>query len=570
MYTIGCLTAILSAVTPMDQRECSFDIWDWTAPCQDPALFERWVNDLAGMGFNRVEISVPWKALEPTPGQYDLSWLQQRLEVCAKAGVGMRLRINSYYGGATPDWYDGDTWLDYDGNPAPQSPPAITDERFWAHYGPMCTAIAGACQGKDVFFNAFIGIHAELKWSEWWSYDSSTLALWRKVIAEPRPDWLRSVADDAPLPERPSPPGPTGGLPDTSIESRAFIAFREWCWREAVRRFNEAIHAGDPAGRISAPLGESFRKESAAMSNLDYWGLSRGASQVVHSYDFFWHVKDGSWCAAAAVDAFRGITSLPVAFEFDGQEATFGMGHNHASLLALGRQAAAAGAGFKVANYSYHETLPSEYPLLHDLLKAFRSASDAAPLAPDPTENRANTVLLFCSKWANYLYREPTQWVHEAQFGVYKLFRDLDIPVRIICEDNLAEGLSGYRLLYCAFSPRELLPAELLERLDTLTLPRIVDVDRIPPLRGEHVPLRAEGLANVDVTHETCPVAPLDLTGRPGAETSALKAGDLPLAIRSSGQATLGYPIGLLYLRGDSPNEQQGMMVWAMGAAGSA
>lgn len=79
--------------------------------------------------------------------------------------------------------------------------------------------------------------------------------------------------------------------------------------RAAFRKGHQTRRPGRP---ISAPLGESYRRQSASMANLDYWGLTRAAAQVVHSYDFFWHAKDPAWMAAASVDAFQGITGLPV------------------------------------------------------------------------------------------------------------------------------------------------------------------------------------------------------------------------------------------------------------------
>ncbi|OQB28980.1 MAG: hypothetical protein BWY09_03122 [Candidatus Hydrogenedentes bacterium ADurb.Bin179] len=134
---------------PTPEPELSFDIWDWTAPAQNPDVFRVWIEDLAGLGFTRIELSVPWRVLEPDPGRYDLRWLEERLETCEEADLGIRLRINSYYGGATPDWYAGDRWLDAQGNSVPQGPPSIMDERFWDHYGPLCEKNRRAGQGPE-------------------------------------------------------------------------------------------------------------------------------------------------------------------------------------------------------------------------------------------------------------------------------------------------------------------------------------------------------------------------------------------------------------------------------------
>ncbi len=567
MSALTCLTTLAFLATPGAARpELSFDIWDWTDPCKDLAEFERWVQDLTELGFNRIEISVPWRVVEPQPGTYALSWVDDRLAICKKARVGMRMRINSYYAGATPDWYDGDFWVAAENEPPAQPIPSITDERFWARFSPLCTAIAEQCKGEDVYFSPFIGVHAELKWSEWWSYDPSTLDLWRETIALPRPEWLQAIVkDDIPLPEAPPVPQPTHGLPDTDPANRAWIAFRQQCWRDAVARFVRAIHQGDPDARCSAPLGESYRSGSAIMSNLDYWGLTRGMDQIVHSYDFFWHLHDPSWMAAASVAAFRGITSLPVVYEFDAYGSTFGWGYSYAQLMGLGRQARRMGAGLKVANYSYNDKLPSEFAFLHDVARLFLSDLPAAPIVPDHSSRRSETALLFVSKWANYCYREATEWLHEAQFGAYKLLTDLGIPVRVICEDNLSEDLTGYRLLYQSFSPAELMPEEAVERLEALDLPKIADVPTIPPLHREAEPLETKGLAEVAVTSPGCPAAPVDLSKLGAAYQYEMHCGGASLAAHKPGSVIIGYPIGFLYLHDAAgASAHQGIMTWAV------
>ena len=47
---------------------------------------------------------------------------------------------------------------------------------------------------RTVYLSPFIGVHAELKWSDWWSYDPSTLKLWRKTIHQ-RPYMVADVGD---------------------------------------------------------------------------------------------------------------------------------------------------------------------------------------------------------------------------------------------------------------------------------------------------------------------------------------------------------------------------------------
>jgi hypothetical protein len=542
------LMSICFAVTSQalaQQREYSFDIWDWTAPSQDLATFRKWAADLKTIGVTRIELSAPWNQVEPKPGEYDLSFIEKRVAIAKEFGLGTRIRINSFWAGAMPAWSDADTWVDSEGKPAAgMKIPSISDERFWKHYAPMCTAIAKRFHGEDIYYNSFIGMHAELKYGDWWTYDASSLKAWREAIhAIPRPKWLSRVVADAELPDVPPVPKPTHGLPDNSAVSKAFIAFREQTWRDACRRFDEAIHAGDPDARISAPLGESYRRESAAFSNLDYWGMTRGAKQVVHSYDFFWHQKQDPWYAAAAVASFRGITQLPVVFEFDGPALQETFHYTVESEDAIADAAIGQGAGIKVANYSYSQELPSSYQVLRDFGAKLKHAKpQAAEAAPK------DTVLLFVSKWANYCYREPkSEWLHDAQFGAWKMLRDGGGHVRFICEDNLAEDLSGYKALYVALSPPELMPQEDQDRLTKLcaTLPSIIEVDAIPPLAKENAATARARDLTFATTADGLPIAP---------------ANEL-LQVQGK-RVTVGYPLAYVWLHGDRA-AQQAVLDWA-------
>jgi hypothetical protein len=474
----GLLVAfvLLASSAVASAREFSIDLWDWTQSCRDLPTFKTWAADMKKVGVTRVEISAPWNLLEPEPGKYDLSFIADRLAVVKSHGMGLRVRLNSFFY-AVPAWLKADMWRDAKGNPpgATPQPVSIADERFWSHWTPLLTAIGQRFKGEDILYSPFIGVHAELKYGDWWTYDPASLALWRKTI-DSRPEWLIDVVGDAPLPNVPPVPQDTNGTPDNTPASKAFIAFREHVWREAMRRCGDALRAGDPNAKTSAPLGESYRRESAKMSNLDYFGLSRGASQVVHSYDFFWHPKDDAWMAAASVAAFQGITQLPVQFEFDGPALTENLGYTESQLLELTDATIAEGAGIKLANFSYGTKLPSEWSLVHKYGQRVASAK------PQAAEAREKTVLLFISKWANYCYREKSEWLHDAQFGAWRMLTSLGVPVRFICEDNLTEDLSGYRGVYVAFSPPELLPASSRPKLDALTkrLPSIIELSAAP------------------------------------------------------------------------------------------
>lgn len=539
------LAAGLTAAPAADLPETSFTIWDWTRPCADLAIFETWAADLKALGFDCIEISAPWRLLEPEPGRHDFSFIAERLAVCKRLGLALRVRMNSAYPAGPPPWYDGDCWQDASGARVLMGLPSICDERFWNRFAPCCTAAAAQFKGEGILFSPFIGVHAELKWADWWSFDPATRAFWRRSIAAPRSDWLRAVTpDDAVLPETPPIPPDTAGLPDTDPVHRAVIAFREAAWCEALGRFTAAIRAGDPDARISVPLGESYRRQSALMSNLDYFGLSRGAQQVVHSFDFFWHAHDPEWMAGASVAAFRGITGLPAVFELDGPNLLTDHGYTPEHLLELGRAARDAGAGLNVANWSYTDMLPSQHEVIRDFAELWKEPNPAS--APLPTD----AVLLFCSKWAAYSFRESTEWLHDAQFGTYKLLRDLGVPVRIICEDNLAEDLRGARALVIACSPPELLPESARARLEALDLPRVADVARVPDAQTVAEPTYTETPAGrACVALPGCPVTPVPAESAPG-------------------RAVLGYPIGYLYVHGTDPEAQRAVMHRALTGIG--
>ena len=525
--------------------EVSLDVWDWTAPANDLKLFELWVTDFRQAGGTRMELSVPWNRIEPRPGEYDLAFVRERADICRRHGLGMRMRINSYYGGAMPAWYAGDVWMDAKGSRVfpGMAMPSIADERFWKRYAPMCSAIARELRGQDVLFNAFIGVHAELKYADWWTYDESSLRLWREAIRKPRPDWLVRVAGDVDLPTTPPVPGLTGGRPDVSAASRAFIAFRERCWRQAVKRFTEAVRAGDPEARISSPLGESFRRESASFSNLDYWGMSRGAEQVVHSYDFFVHSgSTPQWHIAATIASFQGITGLPVCFEFDSPATIEKAGYDESVQKACVRTALDVGAGLKFANFSYFDKLPAQWPVIRYAGES--AAKRAAIRCPGTSE----TLLLFFSKWANYCYREKTEWLHDAQFGWWKLAADLGIPSRIICEDNLGEDLSAYRGMVVAFSPLDLMPADDRAALAGLRIPKVSDVDTIPCFLPDKPMVLAGDAGSIITTSPLAFVSMCDPGGTDRPEQFGLKGDGLHLVACRPGAVVLGFPLGYHYL----------------------
>jgi hypothetical protein len=82
-------------------------------------------------------------------------------------------------------------------------------------------------------------------------------------------------------------------------------------------------------------------------------------------------------------------------------------------------------------------------------------------------------------------YRLSAIWIvlNDAQLGAWKMLTSRGLNVRIICEDNLDEDLSGYQALYVAFSPPELMPTSRREKLAALLprLPSVVEIAQAPP-----------------------------------------------------------------------------------------
>ena len=115
------------------------------------------------------------------------------------------------------------------------------------------------------------------------------------------------------------------------------------------------------------------------------------------------------------------------------------------------------------------------------LVEFSKRIATTQPIAEPPPPEQ--TILLFVSKWANYCYREKTEWLHDAQFGAWRMLTSRGLPVRFICEDNFDENLSRYRGLYVAFSPPELMPQTAQAKLSLLEqqVPSIIELGAAPP-----------------------------------------------------------------------------------------
>ena len=478
---------------PTGRREFSLTLWNWNPSCAKLRDFRRWAMDLKAIGGTEIYISAAWNRLEPKLNEYHVGFIARRLAIAKKVGLKLGVRVNSYWGGATPQWLKVDKWEYSSGKLAQGGIPSINDPRFWRAFSPFCAHLAKHFRGQGVDWCAFIGSQAENKYGQWCTFDPASLKLWRKSIhAKPRPRWLARIVGNTPLPQTPPVPGETWGTPDRTAADLAFIAFRQENWRVALRRFNAAIRADDPEARIVVQLGESYRPGSARMSNLDYYGLSRAANTILQSYDFWWHAHQRIWEMEADLAAFHGITLKPVVIEFDDPHGMAALGYTPTFLTAMGKAAVREGCGIEDANAGGYKTLPSSYSYMKAWGRACQAAGPALAIYP----NVRKTILLYVSKWANYCYREPTRWLHRAQFGAWRMLTKNGYKVRVICGDDLKENLSDYRGLYVAFSPPQLIPNATRRRLSKLesVLPAIVEVASIPK-KVRNQPIIAENFA---------------------------------------------------------------------------
>ena len=482
LSTIVCLLLCVPPAVygqPTDHREFSLTLWNWNPSCANLQDFRRWAKDFKAIGGTEIYISAAWNRLEPKPGDYHFGFIARRLAIAKKVGLKLGVRVNSYWGGATPSWLKVDKWEHSSGKLAQGGIPSINDPRFWTAFSPFCEHMAKHFRGQGVDWCAFIGSQAENKYGQWCTFDPASLKLWRKSIhAKPRPHWLARIVGNRPLPQTPPMPGQTRGTPDRTAADLAFIAFRQENWRVALRRFNAAIRIGDPHAHIVVQLGESYRRGSAQMSNLDYYGMSRGSDKILQSYDFWWHAHQGVWEMEADLAAFQGITLKPVVIEFDDPHGMAGVGYTPKFLAAMGKTAVREGCGIEDANSGGYKTMPSGYSYMKAWGRACQVAGPGHALHP----NAHKTILLYVSKWANYCYREPTRWLNRAQFGAWRMLTKNGYNVRMICGDDLKENLSDYRGLYVSFSPPQLVPAAARRRLLKLesVLPTIVEIANIP------------------------------------------------------------------------------------------
>ena len=168
---------------------------------------------------------------------------------------------------------------------------------------------------------------------------------------------------------------------------------------------------------------------------------------------------------------------------------------------------------------------------------------------------------MFCSKWANYSYREQPdrdrdgEWLHDAQLGAWRMLREHGLPCRIICEDNLDEPeLSKYRGIYVAFSPPQLMPQRDRDRLAGLCdhIPAIIDVELAPENAGGGTAMEFGQDPEAGRFPITAPGLP-----RWGIPKR-------PLLGHGGRRVTLGFPLAYVWLHGTDRPACERVLGWAM------
>ena len=450
--------------------EYTFTIWDWNVAWTDFNLFTHVIDEISRLRFTKVELGVPWRSSELAPGEYDFTEVDQRLAYLQMNGLDCRFRVNVQ---DPPLWYRGDVLRLPDGQVFDKdygvqldhlAIPSFCDDHGLAAQLRWVEAVAAHYSGKRYEYTLGVGLHFELKFGGWNTYEGPAVAKFQQWLRGRYADlkrlnaaWGAHILDFSSI----SPPVPSANLeagisapPDLDQATIDWIRFREERLAHVIAQYYSALRRGDPTSEISAPLGECFRKDAAEFANQDIHGLTRGADNVVFSYDFFIHSPHELWKMDQMIRAYADISRLPIKVELDGVATGTYVRYGDEPMFEFALTALNAGAvGINVANYTqerrWAEDL-SKFPFMARLgdhiakLNSGRSAI-GEPLPPD--------TLVYISKWTQYCFRGRDEWLHAAQFGFEKLVRDAGRRTRFVTDENLlSESLHGFEVLVVPFA----------------------------------------------------------------------------------------------------------------------
>lgn len=465
---------IMTAVTaPAPKLSYSYMLWDWTATAGNYDAFVQRVDQCREAGFDTIDLTVAWKQIEPLRGKFDFTEIDRRVAYIANAGLKTRLRLNVSYAHGWPDWFPA-VLMTASGGVTPTdvlSPftPGAADA--WARAAEALAAHFG--DRVDCYMPGF-GMHMEVKYGDWISYELPAVASFRfwlqtryQTVAALNRAWRAGFSSFEAV-EPPAVPPDLSEAPQSIID---FIQFREDQLAYVTDRFIEGFRKGHPGARVAVQLGESFRKESAAFSNLAYYRYARLADEVVHSYDFFVHPPDAPENAFESVRTFAGITGKPVIVEFDGPILQSSFGYKDSHMAAIARKCVRAGAsGIHVSNYSDSDPRPIGF------IGSIAQMTRKPPVKQPPAES-----LFYVSKWTFYCISKDDS-AHERVYAYYRKLLASGEKMRIITDENLAEpGLIRSRKLFVSWSP--VVSREAFQSLKTLMREIATETDGQPGTR---------------------------------------------------------------------------------------
>lgn len=467
----ACLVTAITAPGP--KLSYSYMLWDWTRTAGNYDAFTERVDQCREAGMDTIDLTVAWKQIEPERGRFDFSEIDRRVEYIAKAGLKTRLRLNVSYAHGWPDWFPAALMTGAGGATptdvlSPFSPGAAD---AWARAAEALSAHLG--DRVDCYMPGF-GMHMEVKYGDWISYERpavSSFRSWLKTRYRTAVALNKACGSGFSGFEAVQPPAVPADLSEAPQSVIDFIQFREDQLAYVTDRFIQGFRKGYPKAKVAVQMGESFRKESAMMSNLAYYRYARLADEVVHSYDFFVHPPDAPHNAFESVRTFAGITGKPVIVEFDGPVLQSSFGYNDDHLAALARECIRAGAsGIHVSNYSDSDPRPLGF------IRAIAEMTRKAP-AKQPTAES----LFYVSKWTFYCMSKD-ETAHQRVYAYYRKLLAAGEKMRIITDENLTEpGLGRGGKLFVSWSP--IVSREAFQQLKELMREMPTETDGEPGLR---------------------------------------------------------------------------------------
>ena len=435
--------------TPVQHPSYSFMLWDWTSSALNFNMFKERVDQCKEAGFDTIDITVAWKEIELQPSKLNFALIDERVDYIKSKGMKVRLRVNVSFSHGWPDWFPGAIMTAKDGS-QPTGVLSPFAHGTVDHWNRLAAKVADHFKDKVDCYMPGFGMHMEIKYGAWISYEPEAVRsfrVWLQTrygsIDKLNADWNASYASfdavEAPVPKDPCP------KPDLSQPVIDFIQFREDALAYATDRFIQGFKEGYPKACVSVQLGESYRKESASMSNQEYYRYSRLADEIVHSYDFYPHPPNQPYHAFESVSTFIGTTRKPIVVEFDGPilfDPNFGYTDNY--LTGIAKACVDAGAsGIHVSNYC--DTDPRPIKFVQNISKMVKNHKIERP--------EANS-LFYISKWTIYTDRRADNSLHEQIYGYYKKLSAKGGKLRIISDENLLhEDLTGYNKIYVSYSP---------------------------------------------------------------------------------------------------------------------